>query len=46
MDFVSALRTIEEPGEFDVIYDTMADDIVFVPKEYLSEDSATEELPF
>ena len=46
MDFVNALRFIENEASVDVIYDTVADDIAFVAGEGASADSLTEELPF
>lgn len=46
MDFVNALRFIETEASVDVIYDTIADDIVFVASAGTPVDSLAEELPF
>ena len=46
MDFVTALRFVESDASVDVIYDTVADDIVFVASAGTPADSMTEELPF
>lgn len=46
MDFVNALRFFETETSVDVIYDTVADDIVFVAGKGTSADPLTEDLPF
>lgn len=46
MDFVNALRFIETEASVDVIYDTVADDIVFVAGKDSSAVSLIEDLPF
>lgn len=46
MDFVNALRFIETEASVDVVYDTVAEDIVFVASAGTPTVSLTEELPF
>lgn len=45
-DFVTALHFVASDASVDVIYDPVADDIVFVASAGTPADSMTEELPF